>query len=281
MCILSSTLGKAKDPQTSFIPWDRIGNIQPSDFREDFVSQVEKVLEELHSYGRCQESIAACLRKDPPHSIAQRLAKGIFSLMIQNNQMEQIKKWIETRKKMAYPDQIIQFKLDGLDALGKEDAPIVVVEFTDFQCPFCATISPALEDIILNSKGKARLYLKQFPLKIHKQAILAAKACVAADAFGTFWKYCGKLFVHRSELSEQKILELAEQTGMDPGKFKGEMEKEKVLNRVADEKMEGLKYRIESTPAIFINGKKLLLEPTKELLSDRIEEEMDILQGKD
>jgi protein-disulfide isomerase len=138
-----------------------------------------------------------------------------------------------------------------------------------------------LEKVVKESKGKACLYFKQFPIKSHPRALMASKACVASDAFGKFWEYCSLLFRINSDLSDKSLMKLAERSGLDPAKLKLQMEKDEVLNRIADEKMEGLKHRITGTPAIFVNGKKFLLQPNADLLRDRIEEELDILNGRD
>ncbi|MFC1655131.1 thioredoxin domain-containing protein [Myxococcota bacterium] len=263
------------------IPWDKIPGVKVGDFQADFISRVEKKLEELECYGRCSESVAACLRKNPPHATAIRLARDAFFLMAGKKGPEEIQKWIEARKRMAHPEWTHSFSLDGLVPLGKEDAPVVIVEFSDFRCPYCAKVAPLLEQVVKASGGKARLYFKQFPIKGRPQSLAASKASVAAQEFGKFWEYCRLLFANRSDLSDPALLALAKKAGMDPDRFGKEMEREEVLNRVADEKMEGLRARIKGTPTVFINGKEVLLDPSRELLQDRIHEELDILNERD
>jgi len=263
------------------IPWDKIPGVQISDFKAEFISQVEQKLEEIKCYGRCTESVADCLRKDPPHNSAIRLARDAFFLMAAENGPEDIQKWMEARKKMAHPEWTHSFGLEGMVPLGKKDAPVIFVEFSDFRCPYCAKVAPLLEQVVKASGGKARLYFKQFPIKGRPKSLEASKACVAAQAFGKFWEYCGMLFASRSDLSETALLALAKKVGIDPVRFKKEMEREEVLNRIADEKMEGLRARIKGTPTVFINGKEVILRPTRELLDDRIQEELDILNERD
>jgi protein-disulfide isomerase len=263
------------------IPWDKITGLKVSDFKAEFVSEVAEKLEKIQCYGRCSDSVAACLRKDPPHATAVRLARDAFFLMAENKGPEEIQKWMEARRKMAHPEWAHSFNLDGAVPLGKKDAPVVIVEFSDFRCPFCAKTAPILEQVVRQSDGKARLYFKQFPIKGRPQSLVASKASVAAQAFGKFWEYCRLLFENRADLSDEVLLALAKKTGMDPKAFKKEMDREEVLNRVADEKMEGLRARIQGTPTVFINGKEVLLAPTRELLQDRIQEELDILNERD
>jgi protein-disulfide isomerase len=264
-------------------PWDRVPDIKSGDFKADFLKRVAARLEKVDCYGRCTQSVAACLRMDPPHPTAARLARDVFMLMASEASDEDVAKWVQMRKQMAHPKpmDIRGIRLDGLTALGDSKAPVTIVEYSDFQCPFCAMISPILEKVARDSDGKARLFFKQFPIKGHPRALPAAKACVAADKFGKFWAYCPKLFIHQTELSDEKLVELAVAAGMDAKSFKARMESDEVLNRIADEKMEGLKNRIQGTPTIFINGKEFLAQPTPELLRDRIAEELDILNGKD
>ncbi|MBN2494541.1 MAG: thioredoxin domain-containing protein [Deltaproteobacteria bacterium] len=263
--------------------WKRVPQADTSRFKDELLVKAEKKLEQLSCYGRCKESISACLKKDPPHSTAQRLARDVLMLMSEQSTDEEIAKWIEVRKKMAYPgeEQIRLIDLDGLTPAGKPDAEVVFVEYSDFQCPFCSRLAPMVEKVVRESNGKARLYFKQFPIKSHPRALEASKASVAADAFGKFWAVTAKLFESRDDLSEEKILEIAKSEGIDPKKFAAEMAKDSVLSRIADEKMEGLKNRVEGTPTLFVNGKEYLLMPTPALLKDRIEEELDILHGKD
>ncbi len=285
LMLLLPPVGAARaGPETSAgIPWDRVPDIEVGKFKDDFVARVAGKLEKVNSYGRCTESVAACLRKDPPHTSAARLARDIFLLMASEGSDEEIAKWVEMRRTMAHPkpEDIRGIDLDGLTPLGDRKAPVVVVEYSDFQCPFCAMVSPMLEKVVRESKGKARLYFKQFPIKGHPRALASSKACVAADAFGKFWEYCPKVFASQADLSDAKLLELAKDAGIDVEKFKQRMGRDEVLDRIADEKMEGLRNRVQGTPTIFINGKELLPHPTLELLRDRIGEELDILNGKD
>ncbi|HOX46779.1 MAG TPA: thioredoxin domain-containing protein [Myxococcota bacterium] len=263
-------------------PWARVPDVRVDDFRPDFLERVARRLESLPCYGRCQGSIAACLQIVPVHPTAARLARDVLLLMAQESTDADVVKWIETRRAMAHPkpEDMRDFQLDGQKPLGPADAPVVVVEFSDFECPFCSQIVPILEQLA-RTHGKVRLYAKQFPIKGHAHALGAAKACVASDRFGKFWEYCPRLWELRADLSEERLVKLAVELGMEAAAFRAAMGSEEVLNRIADEKLEGLKNRVQGTPAIFVNGKEFLLQPSPRLLKDRIDEELDILQGRD
>ncbi|HUU02622.1 MAG TPA: thioredoxin domain-containing protein [Myxococcota bacterium] len=271
----------AGQPTREGFPWERAKNVKASDFKDSFLDAVAMMLNEVPCYGHCSETVAACLKKDTRHTTAARLARDVLLLMAQDTKKDKVLDWVDKRKRMAHPEETHTFSLAKLTPLGPADAKVVIVEFSDFQCPFCAQVAPMLEKIIRESAGKACLYFKQFPIKGHPRSLPASKACVAAGKFGKFWQYCGKLFEHRLDLSDDALLELAAGCGIEKAAFVKQMNLDEVIDRIADEKMEGLRARIHGTPTLFINGKEVLLQPTLPLIRDLIEEELDILDGQD
>lgn len=260
--------------------WKKVAGIDADDYKPEFLQRVEKELASLPCYGACSASILDCLRREPPAASAVRLARGVFRLLAGGADHAQLVEWLNKRKSQVYPQETFYFRLEKAPFLGEADAPIVVVQFSDFHCPFCAKVSPIVQKIVNESRGRARLYLKQFPIKGNAISISAAKACVAAGRLGKFWPYCNALFENSRQLTEDLMLDLAQRMGLEREKFQAEWKSEAVLDIVADEKMEGLRARIEGLPAIFINGKRLLLEPTAELLAERLEEEMELQEGR-
>lgn len=277
LLMLSQGSGYARSPQ---LPWQRVPGVHLEELQEEFVSRVEQALEKLPCYGSCRESIASCLRRGQG-TTAGRLARGVLSLMAAGADHQRVLDWINKRKEMAHPESTHSFDLGGLVPLGDAKAPVVIVEFTDFMCPFCARLAPSIEKVVKGSSGQARLYMKMFPLKSHPGSVQAAKACVAAGRLGYFWRFCPLLFTKQKHLDSAVMEQLAQQVGLDLKAFRAELAQDEVLDRVANDKMEGLRALIRGTPAIFVNGKYFLLEPTEELLRDRIAEELDILHGRD
>lgn len=280
MCIIACGSANAGQPASAF-PWQRVKGVKVSDFKDDFIASVAKMLENIPCYGHCTDTVANCLKKDTKHTTAARLARDVLLFMADGLKKDKLIDWVDKRKHMAHPDDTHTFNLAKLTPLGPADAKVTIVEFADFQCPFCARVSPMLEKIVKDSAGKACLYLKQFPIKGHPRALPASKACVASDKFGKFWQYCAKLFAHREELTDDELVQLATDSGIDRDAFIKQMNLDEVIDRIADEKMEGLRARIHGTPTLFINGKEVLVQPTANLINDRIEEELDILNGKD
>jgi protein-disulfide isomerase len=281
--VLAVILSGSTSAAEQGFPWARVPEVRAGDFKPEFLASVARRLETLPCYGRCQRSVAECLRAEPPHPTAARLARDALLLLGQGASDEDLIAWTEKRRAMAHPrpEDVRVIRIERLTPLGAPDAPVVVVEYSDFECPFCRQVAPMIEEIVRSRPGRARLYLKQFPLKGHPHSLSAAQACVAADGFGKFWEYCGALWHMSGALSEENLIRRAESEGMAPAAFQAAMQSEAVLDRIADEKVEGLRLRIKGTPTLYINGKELLLQPTAQLLKDRIDEEWDILQGRD
>ncbi|RME26251.1 MAG: hypothetical protein D6806_06585 [Deltaproteobacteria bacterium] len=263
----------------SDFPWKKIIGPKVERYRSDFLRKVEQRLDELKCYGSCSLSISECVRKGMG-STAPMLAKEILNVMESGIEGKQLEKWLESRRKSAHPEFTSSFALDGLTPFGPAGAPVVVVEFLDFECPFCSRIAPVIHDVIKAAGGKAKLYWKMFPLKSHPHSVLAARACVAASRLGKSWDYCPKIY-ELKDVTREALVALAIESGIDEEGFIRELDGDASLERVADDKMEGLRALVNATPAFFINGKKLLVPPDRQILLDRIEEEIFIKQGRD
>jgi len=261
--------------------WNKLPGVDVNDYRQDFLQQVEKELSQLPAYGKCQGTILYCLEQEKTSPVVTRLARGVLLQMASGLDHQKLLEWVEKRRQSAYPQELFHFRLEGLEPLGGTTPPVVLVDFADFQCPFCARGAQIIEKLSQRFGDKLAVYLKQFPIKGKPFSIQAAKACVAAGRLGKFWPYCLALFQNQKNFSEVFFGQLAEKFGLEREAFEKEMASEQVLDRVADDKMDGLRARIEALPAIFINGKKYLMDLELEALADRLEEEMDIAAGRD
>lgn len=160
----------------------------------------------------------------------------------------------------------VTINTQGAPFLGPENAPVVIVEFSDFECPYCGTVSPLLEEALAKYPKEVKIVFKQFPLSLHKQARSAALASLAAHRQGKFWEYHDLLFENQKSLSEAKYLELAKKIGLDPERFskdyKGPAGQQALGRDMADAQMAG----VHGTPTIFVNGRRLKERNSKELL---------------
>ena len=140
---------------------------------------------------------------------------------------------------------------------GPADAPIVIVEYTDFQCPYCARLGSTLDQVMQLYPGKIKIVYKSFPLNSHKYSWKAATAAVAANEKGKFWEFYKLLFDHYNQINDAKILEIQKLLGLDTPDFNALMNSPKIRGRVAQDREEGLEFGVSGTPTVFINGKRL------------------------
>lgn len=154
---------------------------------------------------------------------------------------------------------------------GPEDAAITIIEFTDFQCPYCARAAKTVEDVLQKYSGKARLILKNNPLDFHKQAKDAAAAALAAHKQGKFWEYHDLLFENSSDLSEDMFIKFAQDLKLDMEKFNNDRSSEAVAVQVDAEKQEAEKHGLRGTPSFVVNGVAVRGAQTLEYFSEVID----------
>jgi len=142
-------------------------------------------------------------------------------------------------------------------SLGNDAAPVTIVEFTDYQCPSCATTQPTLERLVKEYGNKVRLVARDFPLSQHADAFKAAEAAEAAREQGKYWEYVEILMRNQSALGVTKLKEYASALALDRGRFDGALESGKFAETVQRDIEEGMRLGIDSTPAVFINGRRM------------------------
>lgn len=140
---------------------------------------------------------------------------------------------------------------------GDANAPVTVIEFTDFQCPSCAAMHPILETVLPSYGNKVRFVVRNFPLNKHAHARKAAEAADAANAQGKFFEYAALLFKNQAALDVPSLKKYASQIGIDRVKFDAELDKGVHAADVKHDLDDGDIAGIDSTPTIFINGVKL------------------------
>jgi protein-disulfide isomerase len=138
---------------------------------------------------------------------------------------------------------------------GSASAPITVVEYGDYECPFCGAAYPMLKELQKQLGNKMRFVFRNFPLtNVHPYAELAAEAAEAAGAQGKFWEMHDGIYENQESLGEELILELAKTIGLDIKKFREDLEKHKFAERVKKDFMGGVRSGVNGTPGIFLNG---------------------------
>lgn len=138
---------------------------------------------------------------------------------------------------------------------GDFNAPITLVEFSDFECPFCERHYPTGNQILSNYKGKVRLVYKHFPLSFHPNAQKAAEASECASEQGKFWEYHDKLFTNQpGGLSTDKFKQWAGELKLNTKNFNDCLDTGKYAAKVRADSQEGSQKGVNGTPATFING---------------------------
>jgi protein-disulfide isomerase len=142
-------------------------------------------------------------------------------------------------------------------AIGGKKPKVTIVEWSDFQCPFCGRVEPTLQRILDTYKDDVRIVWRNEPLSFHPNAMPAAKAAMAAARQGNdkFWKMHDLMFAHQGELSEAKYEEWARTAGVDLAKWKADKESAEVAAVIAKDSAYGTQVGADGTPSFFLNGK--------------------------
>jgi protein-disulfide isomerase len=140
---------------------------------------------------------------------------------------------------------------------GSAQAAATLLEYGDYQCPYCGQAYGIVKDLQAALGGKLRFVFRNFPLtKAHPFAELAAEAAEAAAASGKFWEMHDTLYENQRALSAESIVEFARRLGLNVPKFVEDIEKRRFRSRVRNDFMGGVRSGVSGTPGFFINGEK-------------------------
>jgi protein-disulfide isomerase len=158
--------------------------------------------------------------------------------------------------------------------LGPPDAPVTLVEYGDFECPFCARSYPAVKEIRRQLGDQLRFAFRHFPRPEHPHARHAAEASEAASAQGHFWQMHDMLFEHQGALEDRDLVGYAAAIGLDFGRFEHNLTSHVYLERVHADLQSGARNGVHGTPTFFINGVKHEGADTFDDLMDAIREQL-------
>ncbi len=182
------------------------------------------------------------------------------------------------------PGAKVDVSIDDDAVKGNKDAKVTIVEFSDFQCPFCERFySDAYKSIIKDyvDSGKVKVVFRDYPLSFHANAQVSAEASECAADQGKFWEMHDKLFETQSEWSELsnelakgKFGEYAAQLGLNTGNFNSCLSTGKQTEEVKKDMAEGTKYGVSGTPTVFVNGIKLVGAQPYSVFKQAIDDEL-------
>ena len=146
----------------------------------------------------------------------------------------------------------------GAPYLGKENAPVVLAIFSDFQCPYCGKISPLIDQALEKNPDTLKVAFKNLPLtNIHNMAEPAALAALAAHNQGKFWQMHDGLFAMNAQITAEKIQAAAIAIGLDMNKFNADLNSEVTKQRLVKDMMDASNSDISGTPSLFVNGRRV------------------------
>jgi protein-disulfide isomerase len=201
----------------------------------------------------------------------------------------------EQQQSLAYTSLIAELKKAGppvrmvLDApryevavadddavAGNAKAAVTVIEFSDFQCPFCARVMPTLKQLRERYGDRVRIVWKDFPLTaIHPEAFKAAEAGQCAREQGKFWEYHDRLFANQQALQIDALKKHAADAGLDTAKFGACLDTAKYSDRVQEQMGIGARLGVSSTPTVFVNGRLISGAQPFDVFAAVIDEELE------
>jgi protein-disulfide isomerase len=157
-------------------------------------------------------------------------------------------------------------------AQGPADAPVTLLEYGDYECPYCGRAYPVVKEIQKRMGDRLRFVFRNFPLNtIHQHAGVAAQAAEAAGAQGKFWEMHDILYEHQDELANNDIARYALRVGVEVYQLEADLTAEKYAKRVRDDFRGGVRSGVNGTPTFFINGSRYNGEHTLEAMLPALE----------
>ncbi|MBL9039821.1 MAG: thioredoxin domain-containing protein, partial [Archangium sp.] len=177
----------------------------------------------------------------------------------------------EPAAKVLAPNDI---NLAGTPTKGPKNAPVTIVAYSDFQCPFCSRVVPTLKEIEKQYEGKVKIAFKNQPLPFHQNARIAAAAGLAANEQGKFWEMHDKMFANQQALDRPSLEKYAQELGLDMGKFKAALDSNKFAKVVEADSAAGMAVGANGTPTFFVNGREFVGAQPFEAFKGIIDEEV-------
>jgi protein-disulfide isomerase len=155
------------------------------------------------------------------------------------------------------PKEVYDIKLGDSPVRGSDSAKITIVEWADFQCPFCVRVNPTLEQIEKEYGDKVRFAFKHLPLSMHAKARGAHQAAEAAHRQGKFWEMHDRIFASPKDLSPATYLRYANEMGLDIDRYNSDYSSTSVRKAIDENLAAATKLGVSGTPSFFVNGRFL------------------------
>ncbi|MDN3905725.1 Na+/H+ antiporter NhaA [Arthrobacter sp. YD2] len=166
---------------------------------------------------------------------------------------------IVERSPAVPPGQVLARPVDASrdHVAGNPDAPLTLVEYGDYECPFCSRATGAISEVRRHFGSELRYVWRHLPLtRVHPHAVAAAEAAEAAHRQGQFFPYSAYLFEHQEQLDPEDLLTAAETLGLDPDRFEADLRSADIRNRVLDDALDAESMDLHGTPTFFIGNRR-------------------------
>jgi len=213
---------------------------------------------ETFCYCGCPHTLAQCLREHRTCRHAPRMAAFAARLVRGGAKKDELARLVTT----YYASFDKRAKLDVTKfgpPLGSPEAPVTMVEFSDFTCPYCQLVRPALESFVDGHRARVKLVFKPFPIESHPGALEVAQAAEWARDQKLFWPMHDALFSTPGAHSPDELAAIARDVGGDPEALRAALADGRFLPRIRDSQAEARAAGIKGTPTIFLNGRPLVV----------------------
>jgi protein-disulfide isomerase len=207
----------------------------------------------------CGMKLAECRVKDPSCGVSRKLTGAVVKEMLAGKDSAAVRAELKRIAEEPPPvlDDAITISTAGDPVLGPVNARMTIVEFSDFQCPYCSKAVGEVKQVMRQLPKDVKVIFKQFPLESHSDAEFGAEASLAAQAQGKFWEMHDMIFAaFPRPLTRALIFSFAKQMNLNIAKFTADLDSHKFKARVMAEEQEGEAAGVAGTPTFFFNGKK-------------------------
>lgn len=212
----------------------------------------------------CVGLIACTVETDLGPDGLKELREGQKAILERIEKIEQTQKELFASLQKSSPkrpavdyNKVYDIEVGQSPARGAKDAKITLIEFSDFQCPYSKRVQPLIEELLKAFPDDLQHVYKNFPLRFHKEAMPAAKACLAAGLQGKFWEMEELVFENPKKLQDEDLKKYAKEIGLAVEQFEKDFIGEEVDKLVQEDLAEAKKASVTGTPTLFLNGKRV------------------------
>ena len=250
-------------------------NVDMNGLSADQKHAVLKLLREEACTCGCGMKMAQCRLQDPKCAFSRMSSNAAVKALKDGKTPDQMRTAALAENHLKTLDDPVKIRTEGAPSKGSAGAKITLVEFSDFQCPYCSKAAFQLEELLARFPNNVRLVYKQYPIAmIHSQAMLASRASLAANNQGKFWLMHDKMFSNGNKLSRENILAWAKEVNMDMPKFVKDMDSRETEESVMRDVREADEIGVLGTPTVFLNGRRYNGELTVADFSKVVEGEL-------